>query len=152
MLFPMPDARMTGQAVGRLIAVRMVNGDDEIAVTMETGLLGHRAVRWNDPNRVGDIAQSKCLTVAKAVRCLDPIMADEVVRGMTVVASGDRVMGTAIPTIIHVAHHMAVGAGGGVIGQVGVALGIDKGKTPETHDAAGDEEKNKPRPKGKTSS
>jgi hypothetical protein len=54
------------------------------------------------------------------------VLANEVVRRVAVIAGGRGVMAGLDPAIILRVHHMAVGAGAGIVGKVGVAFSIDK--------------------------
>ena len=58
--------------------------------------------------------------------------ADEIVRDMAIVASGDRVMTSFLPTVELLAHNVTIGAGTRVIRQVGQSVSIEKGIAADT--------------------
>ena len=89
-------------------------------------LFGDDPALGQDLNVVLIAAGGKEKRMPKAVRGLRQVFADEARRGVAAVAAGDRAMRRLQPTRILLAHHMAVGARRGIIGQIGPTLGIGK--------------------------
>src|SRR5215475_5037766 len=61
------------------------------------------------------------------VRCLRGILADEVCRGVAVIAGCHRAMRRLAPAVELFAHNVAVGAGRRIVSEVGPTLGISEG-------------------------
>ncbi len=106
---------MAGKAVGRLVTVWMVNGNHHIAMTMETCLQSYGAVGWNNPDGIGNVAQSKSGTVAESIGCFGQIVAYQIVGRVAIIACCHGVVWTAIPTVINLTHDVAIRAGGRVV-------------------------------------
>ena len=69
-------------------------------------------------DRLVKILESKRFGVQIAILCFDDPLVDRVVRDVTVVAVGDRVMRSFLPAIKLISHDVAVDAGGRIIRQV----------------------------------
>src|SRR4051794_16050742 len=65
--------------------------------------------------------------VEESVCCLDRVLAREIVWGVAIVAHGHGVMATLDPTVVVVLHDVAVGTGCGIVGEVGISPGVNKG-------------------------
>src|SRR5215813_2887696 len=63
----------------------------------------------------------------ESVRCLRGILADEVCRGVAVIAGRHRTVRRLEPAVELFAHNMAVGAGRRIVSEVGPPLGIREG-------------------------
>ena len=122
----MPHVEVTADA-GNVAPV--VNPEDrgrQLGVARLTSALGYAIVVTFNANVVGKAAGGKCEGMEEAVGGLDRVLAGRIVRRVTVVASGDGVVAALDPGGVIVLHHVTVGAGLRIVGQVGVPSGIDK--------------------------
>src|SRR6266536_80359 len=120
--------RVVAAQAGELPAGRCrmwrLDGADNLPVTRATGLLGDLpTVRFN-LNIVLVAARSKEKRMPETVRCLRRILADEVCRGVAVVAGRNCAVGRLEPAVELFAHDVTVGAGLRVIRQIGPAAGV----------------------------
>jgi hypothetical protein len=72
----------------------------------------------------------------EAVVRLDGIFPQNIARSVAVVAGGGSVVAGLQPGVILGTHHVAVGTGRGIVGEVGISLGIDKGEPAEANEEA----------------
>src|SRR4051812_9286682 len=107
-------------------------------MTFATRVFGDAQAAILDLDWFVKLARGKGERVKESVFCLGEILRDKRRRRMAVVAGRDRVMTRFDPAIEMILHDMAVGAGLGIVAQVGGTLRIDKGETSETcHQAQG---------------
>jgi len=105
-------------------------------VTSPARVLGHLMIELGDLDCVGIPAGGEVERVPESVVGLDGVLSENVVRRVAVVAGGSRVMARLEPCIVLRAHDVAVRAGGWVVGEVGVSLGIDEGEEAEPEEEA----------------
>lgn len=129
------DAR---RLIGRRVRQRHDRLDDFL-MAMEAGLLRHAAVASLDSDRVGKFSSGEGKRMPEAVIRFGHVLADEIMRRMTIVAGGDGAMARFDPSIEMILHDMVVRAGGGVVRQVGGSFGVNK---REPSDAQRDPERN----------
>src|SRR5512140_3347355 len=120
----MPDVEMTLQARGVLTAMHAEHGRYDIGVAGDAGTLGDSLVVSLDENVVGNATGGECERVQEAVRRLDGVLPCQVMRRVTVVAFGGDAMAGLHPPGVILVHDVAVGAGSGIVAEVGVAPGI----------------------------
>src|SRR5690606_24592537 len=121
----MPDARMAEQAVRRFVTIGVVHLGRDRLVAIKTTALSHIAIEGRDLNRLGEIPEGKGGAMAEAVQTFDGVFGDHVtVWCVTVVARSHRLMAAVVPTVILVAHDVAVDTGRGVIREIRCSLGI----------------------------
>lgn len=113
-----------------------VDGGGDAFVTMATGVLGDFVVELCDLDGVGIPAGREVEGMPESVVGLDGVFSENVVRGVAVVTGRGRVMARLQPGIVLRAHDVAVGAGGRIVGEVGVSLGVDEGEEAEAEEEA----------------
>ena len=146
----MTNAFVTGQAVGGIVAAFMADSIDQVAMAVQTGVLGHPAIEWRDANGLGKGAGSESDTVPETVQPLNSVFGDDVVmRCVTIVARRHRLMAAVVPTVVDFLHDMTVGAGLWVTGEVGETLGLAEAQTTQSDDTAQRRRERQPDPQGK---
>src|SRR5215470_6716446 len=113
-----------------------VDGGGDALVAVAAGILGDLVIELRDLDGVGIPAGGEVERVPEAVVRLDGVFSENVVGRMTVVAGGGRVMARLQPGIVLRAHDVAIGAGGRVVGEIGVSLGVDECKEAEAEEEA----------------
>src|ERR1700743_793236 len=98
-----------------------------VFVTAATGVFRHLVIEFRYLDRVGVVAAGEIKRLQEAVVGFDGIFSDEVMRRVTVVTRRHRMMAGFLPCIVLRPHDMTVGASLGIIGEVGISLGVDKG-------------------------
>src|SRR5262245_12588280 len=106
----------------------------ELAVAREAARLEDRGVPRRDPDRLGEVLERERLGVVPAVARLGEILADEVVREVSVDAGRDAVVARLLPGLVVRLHDVAVRAGRRVRAQVGSALGVAQRREAEARD------------------
>src|SRR6185295_4617171 len=113
-------------------------------VATPAGRLRDRAAKGGGPDRLREAAVGEVIRVHDAVPGLGPVLADQVVRHVAVVADGHRVVASLQPAVVLLVHDMAVRAGPGVVGEVRPAFRVPERVGPESQyqpdEACGDEE------------
>src|SRR4029077_9101069 len=105
-----------------------VDGGGDAFVAVAAGVLGDFVIELRDLDGVGIPAGGEVEGMPESVVGLDGVLAENVVRSVAVVAGRGRVMARLQPGIVLRLHHVAVGAGGRVVGEVGVSLGVAEGE------------------------
>ena len=104
-----------------------LDGADNLPVAVATGLLGDLpAVRF-DLNVVFVAAGGEEKGMPEAIGGLGRIFADEICRSVTAIAGRHRVVRRFEPAIELFTHDVAVGAGRGIVSEIGPTLGVGKG-------------------------
>lgn len=112
------------------------NGVGQFGVTGLTRRFGDAVVIALYLNIVRKSSGGKSEGVKEPIRGLDGVLADEIVGRMTVVALGNRVVTALHPCGVVVLHDMAVRAGFRIVGEIGIALGVNKGIETEADQQA----------------
>jgi hypothetical protein len=79
----------------------------------------------------------------KAVGHFGGIFPNHIGRRMAIIACGDRVVTGFTPAIVLLPHDVAVGASGGIVGQIRSTLRIEECKATKTHSKADQSSKNR---------
>jgi hypothetical protein len=117
-------AAQAGELPATRCRVHWFNSVDNFLMTGTAGLLGNLpAVRF-DLNIVLVAARGEEKRMPEAVGRFRRILADEVCRGVAMVAGRNRAVRRLEPAVELLAHHMAVGAGRRVVSKIGPTLGI----------------------------
>jgi hypothetical protein len=95
-------------------------------VAMAARGLHHFAIKPGDFNGVRITSGGEIEGMKEAIVGFDRVFADDVVRRVTVIAGGGGVMAGLDPSVILRVHDVAIGAGAGIAGKIGVTLGVDK--------------------------
>lgn len=122
------DRSMTADARDFFFAIGAVCGDRcrKIGVTMSARRLGHLQIAPRDLYRLVKIIERKVVRVPESVRRLCRVLADRVVRRVTVVARRHTLVTRFLPTGVLLIHDVAVCAGDRVIAHVRIALCVHK--------------------------
>ena len=91
---------------------------------MNATSLEDQAVSRPDDQRVVKILQRKGFRMPEAVLRLHGVFPDQVMRRMTIISSGDRMMTGLGPTVVMIAHDVAIHTGRRIVAQVGKAFAI----------------------------
>ena len=78
-------------------------------------------------NRLVKSAKRKIIRMPEAVRCFGVIFADSIGRRVAVVAGRNGMMARFLPAVILFPHDMTVGARTGIIAQIRITFGVNKG-------------------------
>ena len=99
------------------------------------GVLHHLVIELGDLDRVGISAASEIKRMPETVVRLHSIFPHNVVWSVAIVACRHRVMARFHPGVVLRLHHVTVCAGSGIVRQVGISLGINKGisRKPNGH-------------------
>ena len=108
-----------------------VDGGGYVFVAVAAGVLGDLVIELRDLDGVGIPAGGEVEGMPESVVGLDGVFSENVVRGVAVVAGCGPMMARLQPGIVLRLHHVAVGAGGWIVGEVGVSLGVDEGEEAE---------------------
>ena len=128
---------MAPQAVGGLCGVGVVDVVRQRAVAIEARLARDVLIHGRDSDGLREVARGERVAVPYPVDRLDRVLANEaIVRRVTIVARGNRVVGTTIPPVELLPHDVAVDACCRIVGQVRHPRGIVDGKEAEADDAA----------------
>lgn len=111
----------------------------QLLVAIKAIALHHFTVALANLDRLFKVLHREFAGVIPAVLKLDYIFAGECMRYVAIVADGDAMMASLLPALKLLAHDVAVGANGGVVGQIGRALGIVKGVKSEAKEDAQNE-------------
>ena len=106
-------------------------GDGLMAST--AGSFGNFQVESGDANVVRVPAGGEVKRMEEAVAGFNGVFSGEIVGRVAIVAGGGGMMAGFDPSIVLRAHGMAVGAGGGIVEEVGIAFGIQEGVRTETN-------------------
>ena len=109
-----------------MIGPRIDSGGD-VLMTATARVFRNFVIEAGDLNRVGISAAGEIKGVPETVIGFYRVFADDIVRRVAIVAGGDGVMAGLQPGIVLRPHHMAVGAGLGIVREIGITLGIDEG-------------------------
>src|SRR5437660_1752627 len=104
-----------------------IDGGGDVFMTATAGVFGNAVIELRDLDRVRIPAGGEIERVPESVIGLYRVFPENVVRSVAVIAGGRRVMARFQPGIVLRAHHVAIGAGRRIVGEVGVSLGINKG-------------------------
>ena len=110
----------------RLGHVPMKHLVDHVLVTLDAVLLENPTVLLLDHNRFVEVLQREALGVMVSIVCLGNILADEVVRKMTVDARGGTVVTRLLPRVVLRGHDVTVGTRPGIRAEIGEAFGVMK--------------------------
>jgi hypothetical protein len=105
-----------------------VDSAGQIGVAFHAGSIGHAVVASRDSNFVGKPLCGESPGVEEAIQCFGGVLGEEAGGSMAVVADGPLAMARTEPAGMLIAHDVAVGAGIGIIGEVGTTLGITEGE------------------------
>jgi len=122
------DRSMTADARDFFFAIGAVCGDRcrKIGVTMSARRLGHLQIAPRDLYRFVKIIKSKIIRVPKTVRRFCRVLADRLVRRVTVVARRDPLVTRFLPTGVLLVHNVTIRTRDRVVAQVRVALCVNK--------------------------
>jgi hypothetical protein len=144
-LFQMTDTRVAANAGhGGVGGTGKIDIVDDVLMTFAAGVFRDAPAAFLDLDRVVKFAGGEGERMKKTVLGFREILRNERRRRVTIVARGDRVMAGLIPAIEMIPHDVAVGAGIGVVPEIGRTIGIDERVTPETNhrtDSAGDDDR-----------
>jgi len=87
----------------------------DVLVTPAAGVLGNSVVELGDLNRVGIVATGEIKGMPETVIGLHRIFANEVVRGVAIVAGGRRMMARLHPGFVLCLHDVTVGTSLGIV-------------------------------------
>jgi hypothetical protein len=134
----MPDFGMAAQTIHRLLrASAVIDKGSHRSMTEHAVLLGNIAVHGRDTYGFGEVPCGEGQAVVKAIDGFDSVFGHEtIVWGVTIVAHRNGLVTAVIPGRVNIAHNVAVGAGFGVIGQVGRSLSVQEGKPAKGDQAA----------------
>ena len=96
----------------------------------------HGAASRLDQDGLMKVLERERLRVHKAVFRFGRVFADKIVRNMAIIARRHAVMAGFLPTVVLLAHDMAIDASFRVVAQVGSPLGIVEGIGPHAEDYA----------------
>lgn len=130
-------------ALGLAMDILPVNGLGNRQVAVAARCFHHLVAQSGDLNRVRIFSGGEVKRMKETVSRLHRVFADQVVRRVTVIARRRGMMAGLEPSVVLVVHHMAVGACAGIVEEVGVALGINKGITANADDGAGQNQQGK---------
>jgi len=102
-------------------------------MTLATRIFGNAQASTLDLDRFVKLARGKGERMEESMLGFGEILWDKSGRRMTVVAGRDRSMARFDPAIEMVLHDVTVGAGLGIVAQVGCTLRIDKGVASDTY-------------------
>ena len=114
-----------------------MSGDvlDNLLVAIEAGLLGDLEIALLDANGVLKLSGGEGERVPEPVVGFDPVLAEEVVGGVAIVADGDGAVTGFKPGVVVILHDVAVGAGFWIVGKIRSPLGVNEGeRTDSTSD------------------
>ena len=112
----------------------MIDRFRDLRMAMMAGAFGYTAIALGDAERVGISSRREVERMPETVSCLHYVLPDEIVRSMAVVTGGDGVMASFHPGGIMLAHDVAIGTRGRIVGEVRRATGVSEGEQPQSHD------------------
>src|SRR5579871_186195 len=95
-------------------------------VTSAACILCDLMIKLCDLDRVGIASAGEVKGMPESVVRFDRVFSDEVMRGVAVVTGCGRVMARLHPGVVQRLHYVTVGAGCGIVGEIGIALRIDE--------------------------
>ena len=125
---------MTARALQALrFAVNDVAVDrgGDVFMAAAAGVFDDSMVEFRDLDRVWIPTGREVKGMPEAVIGFHGILAENVVGRMAVIAGGGRAVAGFQPGIVLRPHHMTIRASFGVVREIGVPLGVDKGKSAE---------------------
>jgi hypothetical protein len=135
LLFQMPHRLMTSYALNRLPlttpSMRRIDHLHDFLMTAAAGRFRDLPIARGDLNWPFDFLEGKRHRVMIAVEPFGRVFADEIMRRVAIVAHRHGVMARFAPSIVLLAHDMAVDAGFGVIGQIRGPARIKKSKAAQ---------------------
>src|SRR5689334_12134893 len=108
----------TGDVLAATVYSAGIDGVSDCLMAPPAGSLGNAAVEFCNLYRVRILAGREVERVKEAVAGLDCIFAEQVVRGMTIVACSRRMMARFHPGFVLGAHGVTVGTCGRIVQQV----------------------------------
>ena len=108
-----------------------------------TRILNDLMIEPGDLDRVGISAAREIKGVPESVVRLHRILPDNVMGSVAIVAGRHRVMARFHPGVVLRLHYVAVRAGGGIIRQVGVSLGVEERVSTKAYRDSEDDSGNK---------
>ena len=104
-----------------------IDGVGDVCVTVPAGVFRDGAAARFHIDRLMEITGREGVRMPETVIGLGPVLAEEIVRGVAIIASGDGTVAGLQPGVIVILHDMAVRACLRIVGEVGAAAGVDKG-------------------------
>ena len=95
-------------------------------VTAAAGIFCDLVIELGDLDGVGISAAGEIEGMPESVVRLHRVFPDDVVRGVTVVAGGNRMMAALHPGVILRLHHVTVGACRWIVGEIRISFGINE--------------------------
>jgi hypothetical protein len=129
---------VTAQAIGRARGIPVVHERGQIAMTPEAGFLHYLSVEPGYLYRLVKVTHGKGPAVIPSVQTLDGPVREKIIRSMAVDAVRNRLVTPVIPGIVHVAHHMAIGARRRIIGEIRTSLGEIEDESAKSGNASSD--------------
>jgi hypothetical protein len=115
----------------------------DVFVAMAASRFGYLVVEVGDPDDVRVITSGEIERMEKAVRSLNCVLANDIVRRVAIVAGRRRVMTRLYPGVILRLHDVTVRASLWIICEVGVSLGVHERIQPDADDESGEDRKDK---------
>jgi hypothetical protein len=97
-----------------------------VGVATAAGVFGYIAAGIADLDGVWKISGSEVERVKETVAGFDGVLAGKIMRSMAIVTGGCVLVASLDPAIVLRIHHMAVGAGLRIVGEIGITLGVNK--------------------------
>jgi hypothetical protein len=108
-----------------------INGLDNGGVTVAARILGDACVPRGDAYRFGKGAGREIERMPEAVQRFCPVLTEDVMRRVTVVAHGNGAMARLQPGAVLLLHDMAVGARLRIVGEIRGAACVDERETAD---------------------
>lgn len=99
----------------------------QIGMAFHAGLFSDFQIAFADLNRFVKSASGEIKRMPESVGSLGQVFANSARRRVAIVASRHRAMRRLHPSIVLFVHHMAIGAGLRIVGQIGITFGVNKG-------------------------
>ena len=113
----MPHARMAAEA-GDFVDAGLMDRRSQTFVAMQTGSFSDPAVPFGDADHVGKPARGKGPGMEESIQRLGGVLWNKCMRRVAIVADGGVAVTALHPSCILFLHHVAVGAGCGIVGQI----------------------------------
>src|SRR5581483_8582653 len=123
----------TLQAGGFPVDHVAIDGRSDRFMTAAARVFSDLVVELRNFNGVRIMAAGEVEGVPEPVVRLHGIFSDRVMRGMAIVTGCDRMMAGLQPGIVLRLHNMTIRAGGRVIGEIGISLGVDESVGAKTY-------------------
>src|SRR5580765_4414395 len=125
---------MAAGAVNRALTMHAlaVNGFRKGLMAMPACAFHHLKVKLGDLDIVWVFVGGEIKRVEETVARFHRVLSDEIVRCVAVIAGGRRVVAGLDPAAVLVIHRVAVGAGPGIVRQVGITPGVNKSVSANT--------------------